>query len=375
MSKNVENILSDLIAIRTDAQEKGCQECVDYICDILQKNDILFKRVVSTDGRIENVIAGINVHEFKNIRTGLVFSGHIDTVGVNSKDWDTNPFVATNINGLIYGRGTVDMKFFPAVLLSMINELKQMDYPIFLLFTADEETTVDGIRTLTSFMQMRNIRPKYALLGEPTNFDLCVANKGYCGFSTIIKGLSAHSSRPDCGVNAIYVGAQIIAEIEKINNEYMSLGTTLNVGVVTGGVQRNSIPSEASFDWEIRFSDEKHKVDIMERIEELHRKLINSREHLYIRILERENLPVFSRMDDSRIVNVAKNILSTNIITLPLATEAGFLQKLGIDTLICGAGDEKLAHSSSEHIKVTDLHKYRNFLLKFICEMQKEFKV
>lgn len=373
MTNNVENILNDLVAIRTDAQEKGCQECVDYICDILQKNNVLFKRVASTDGRIENVIAGINIHEFKNIKTGLVFSGHIDTVGVNAKDWDTNPFIATNVNGLIYGRGTVDMKFFPAVLLSIIDELKKIDYPIFLLFTADEESTVDGIRTLTSFMQMRNIKPKFALLGEPTNFDLCVANKGYCGFSTIIKGLSAHSSRPDCGVNAIYVSAQIIAEIEKINNEYMPLGTTLNVGTIMGGVQRNSIPSETSFDWEIRFSNETHKLDIMERIEKLHRLLIKTNDHLYIRVLERENLPVFSRMENSRIVKVAGDLLSTNVITLPLATEAGFLQKLGIDTLICGAGDEKLAHSSSEHIKVTDLYKYRDFLLKFINEMQKEF--
>lgn len=370
MMNNVEKILADLIAFRTDGSREGGQACVNYICQILQDNGVLFKRIASPDGKTENIIAGVNVQELKNIKTGLVLSGHIDTVSVNAKDWDTNPFAATRVNGLIYGRGTVDMKYFAAVVLSLVSELKETGYPVFLLFSADEETTVEGIRQLTSFMQMRNIRPQFALVGEPTNFDLCVANKGYCGYTTVVKGVSAHSSHPECGVNAIYAAAKIIEEVEKLNAYYMPLGTTLNVGVVSGGVQRNSIPSEASFDWEIRFSEEAHKAEIMQKIEELHQRMVEETEHLFIKILVRESLPAFERQTVSRITEVARSLLSTTVLTLPIATEAGFLQKLGIDTLICGAGDEKLAHSSSEHIKAEDLTKYRDFLIRFLKEMK-----
>ena len=62
----------------------------------------------------------------------------MDNVTVNSKDWDTNPFVATNINGAIYGRGTVDMKYFIATVLSLIPEIKNLNIPIFFLFSRDE---------------------------------------------------------------------------------------------------------------------------------------------------------------------------------------------------------------------------------------------
>ena len=369
---NIEKILSDLIAIRTDALGRSNKECVDYICRILSENGILFRRVAHAGGQCESVIAGVNVQELKNIKTGLVLSGHMDTVGVNPKDWDTNPFVATSLNGRIYGRGTVDMKYFIAVVLSVLSELKEVGYPIFLLFSADEETEVEGIRVLTSFLQMRNICPKYALVGEPTNFEVCVSSKGYCGYTTVVKGVSAHSSRPDLGVNAIYAVAQIVSEIEKYNMQYMASDTTLNVGIISGGVQRNSIPSEASFDWEIRFSEEKHKNEISNKIQQLQSKLSQTYGHLYVRTEVRENLPAFERIEKSKAVEIAQSILNTDVLTLPVATEAGFLQKIGIDTIVCGAGDVKLAHTSSENIKVTDLERYKEFLLKYVKAIESD---
>lgn len=370
----VEQILSDLIEIKTFNKSISNKACIDYICEILKQNNVLHKRIMNPDGLNENIIAGINIHSFKNIDTGLIFSGHIDTVDVNLKDWDSNPFQAVNINNTIYGRGAVDMKYFIAEVLSLISEFQKSDIPIFFLFSCDEETDVQGIRTLTRFLKMRNIRPKYALVGEPTHFDICLTNKGYVGYTTTIKGISAHSSCPELGVNAAYIAAKIIAKIEDLCSLYTKQGTTLNVGVIHGGEGRNSIPSEVRIDWEIRYFKENHKNEILQAMCVLQKELSNEYRNSYICLDTKENLPCFEQKSNTLLVNIAQNILKTNIYSMPHATEAGFLKRLGIDTIICGAGDEKLAHSSSECIKVDDLYKYRDFLTQFVREIQKVSK-
>ncbi len=357
-----EEILMDLIGLRTDDKVNGNKVFVDYVCDILQKSNVRFKRLPNPDGKKENIIAGINIEGFKNIDSGIVFSGHMDTVGANIKDWDTNPYVATCINNAIYGRGAVDMKYFIAAALASITGFKKIEMPIFFLFTCDEETEVMGIEVLTNFLQMRNIRPQYALVGEPTNFNLCVSNKGYIGFRTVIKGIAAHSSCPDLGVNAAYIAAKFVSKIEELSEEYITKGTTLNVGVISGGEGRNSIPSEIVLDWEIRYFEQAHKIEILSKINELEKSLNQQYKNSFIRSETKESLPVFERRENSHLIKIAKNILETNISTMPHATEAGYLQKLGIDTLICGAGDERLAHSSSEHIDIADIKKYEFFL-------------
>lgn len=359
-----QDILVDLIGLKTDGSTEDNKIFVDYVCEILQKNNVRFKRLPNPDGQKENIIAGLNIDGFKNIDSGIVFSGHMDTVGANVRDWDTNPYAAVKINNSIYGRGTVDMKYFIAVVLSAIPELKKVNMPVFFLFTCDEETEVHGIEVLTNFLQMRNIHPDYALIGEPTDCKLCVANKGYLGFRTVIKGVAAHSSRPDLGVNAAYAAAKFVAKIEELSQEYITKGTTLNVGVISGGEGRNSIPSEMTLDWEIRYFEQAHKNEILQKISQFEKELTEVYKNSFIRTKTQESLPVFERRDNSKIVETAKKILESEISTMPHATEAGFLQKLGIDTLICGAGDEKLAHSSSEHIHIPDMEKYEEFLIR-----------
>lgn len=369
----VEEILARLIELRTDKKTKHPYACSEYICDVLRENDIIYKRLPLPDGTGENIIAGINVSELRDVYTGLVLSGHMDTVGVAQNAWKTNPFEAVVTDGRLYGRGAVDMKFFIAVVLSLLPLLKKAKYPIFLLFTGDEETDVQGIQMLTSFMEENRIMPKYALIGEPTHFDLCVANKGYIGYTTIVKGVAGHSSQPESGVNAVYGGAKIISAIEDLNNIYSSRGVTLNVGTVFGGEGRNSIPGEMRIDWEIRYFSEKDKDEVWEQLEHIFSDLKRGMSGIQIKNIVQESLPAFEYQENSRIAMVAHQILQSQILTFPLATEAGFLQKLGIDTLVCGAGDERLAHSSEEYILLSDLKRYQEFLVCFLHEMQREF--
>lgn len=365
-----DKILSDLVSIRTDCKYNENKACVDYICSILQNNGVLFKRIENKNDNKENIIAGINIQSFKNIDTGIILSGHIDTVGTNYKDWDSDPFQPTNINGAIYGRGTVDMKYFIATVLSLIPEFKKIETPIFLLFSCDEETTVNGICNLTQFLEMRNIHPKFALVGEPTNFKIGITSKGYAGYTTTIKGVSAHSSCPELGINASYIAAKFVSQIEELSTFYEKYETSLNVGSISGGICRNMIPGEVTIDWEIRYNQENIKTEILQKIQEFRNKLMRQYKNSYIAIENKESLLSFEQDESSVIVTVAQNMLKTPMFRLPHSTEAGFIKNIGVDTIICGAGDENFAHTSSEHILLNDLTKYRDFLLNFVTEIQ-----
>ena len=363
---NVEQILRDLIALRTDDKTIGNKACADYICQKLSAQKIIFERMVLSGSSVENIIAGINIAELKNINDGLILSAHMDTVGANINLWNTDPFTACLRDNCIYGRGTVDMKYFIATVLSLLPELKNVDYPVFLVFSGDEETDVQGVRQLISFMKDRNIHPQYALVGEPTNFNLCLAHNGYCGFRTYVKGVSGHSSRPDLGVNAIYAAAKIVAKIEELNAYYQPLGTTLNVGVIQGGTGRNSIAGNCRFDWDVRYVSDNHRHSIVDEIEKFCKELQAENLSLAVSYEVMEELPAFENENNNRILSVANMLLQTDKNTLPFATEAGFFQRYAVQTLVCGAGDTALAHAANEYIRIGDLNKYRDFLARFI---------
>ncbi len=252
--KSIPEILCDLIQIRTDPTVQDNSSIVNYITNYLRENGIIFKLIPNSDRKM-NIFAGINVGGLHDISGDIVLSGHMDTVGATPADWGTDPFQGTIRNGQVYGRGAMDMKQFIAVVLGLLPELKQISIPIFFAFTCDEETTVYGAEQITRFLAENRIKPDYALIGEATDFKLCVGNRGYAGYQTCIKGVTGHAGNPSLGTNAAYISAKIISKIEALNAAYMSQGTTLNVGIINGGIGRNSIPDYATIDCEVRYQN------------------------------------------------------------------------------------------------------------------------
>ena len=366
--KDVEEILGDLIALRSDGQEKQKSGCADYICQMLQSQDVLCEKIFVPESGTTSVVAGINVTELKNIDRGLVLSGHMDTVGINEAEWKTNPFEMKNIDGRFYGRGTVDMKYFIAVVLSLLGELKKVSYPVLLLFSGDEEREMAGIRKIIEFMSVNNIHPKAALVGEPTNFAVCTAHNGYYGFRTRVIGKSGHSSRPDLGCNAIYVAAKIISKIEALNAVYSLKGTTISVGIIQGGKERNSIAGEAYFDWDIRCAKEEHYLEILRELELFKNELYQQYKQFMVEVEQEEEVLAFEGDKNGEMACNLSSLFATNIISLGFATEAGFLQKYGVETVIYGAGEMAQMHADDESIKVVDLAKYKAGLAKFVEE-------
>src|SRR5438105_3935669 len=124
------------------------------------------------------------------VQDGLIISGHIDVVPFDGQPgWQTDPLTLTlgSDGQRIFGRGVSDMKVFlaQAILAARHHSLKDLKRPLVFIFTCDEELVGQGaerlIKVLPDFFKDFPL-PKIALIGEPTNFEIYPAHKGYATF-------------------------------------------------------------------------------------------------------------------------------------------------------------------------------------------------
>jgi acetylornithine deacetylase/succinyl-diaminopimelate desuccinylase-like protein len=132
-----------------------------------------------------------------------------------------------------------------------------MANPLHLLFTADEEVGCWGAKKL---MHEGVLRPRHAIVGEPTELVPVRAHKGYAAVDVTVSGVEGHSAFPDVGASAIQAAGKLLAEVERIEEEmkdeqdalFAPPWTTFNVGLIRGGKARNILAGECVFSLEWR---------------------------------------------------------------------------------------------------------------------------
>ena len=155
LEEEVVKICQDLIRIPSVnyGDGKGDEKAVaEYIVASLAEVGIAAKIYESAPNRC-NVIANIPGSDAQ--RSGLVVHGHIDVVPANADDWSVDPFAAEIRDGMIWGRGAVDMKNTDAMILAIIRKWARSGYKpprnIVLAFFADEEAGMTfGSRWMTA---------------------------------------------------------------------------------------------------------------------------------------------------------------------------------------------------------------------------------
>lgn len=152
----------------------------------------------------------------------LTFTGHMDVVPVWPDErlrWQTNPFEPVVEGGWLYGRGAADMKGGLACALLAMSELKRSGIvpkrTIHLLATCDEEDAMRGSRALLGHPLLEKL--KELVVCEPTGMTLCRRSRGRTYGDLIIRGKTAHGSRPGTGVNTIDIAAELICQLRDLN--------------------------------------------------------------------------------------------------------------------------------------------------------------
>jgi succinyl-diaminopimelate desuccinylase len=196
-------------------------------------------------------------------RKTIHFNAHYDVVPVSGTWRHGNPFSGALERGVIYGRGTADMKGSIASLLTALDALRatrtrpRMNVEV--SFTADEET--DSFLGARWVVDEAPIRPDYAIVMEGGEGDeVCCGHNGTLWLEVTVHGRAAHGSKPEDGVNALEKMAALVLELEDykrriarrtfVTPEGKTMRPTINVGGVFScgpGAKINTVPALASF--------------------------------------------------------------------------------------------------------------------------------
>ena len=189
----------------------------------------------------------------------ILLNGHLDTVSVKGMSL---PFDPVQREGKIFGRGSQDMKgglaAAIAALLVLSQNQPQFRGEVVLAAVADEEDQSLGTRCFLSQWPQDKVF-QFALVLEPTDLKLCTAHKGFAWIELITKGVAAHGSRPQEGVDAIRFMGEILQELDLLDRRIQSapghplLGTgSLHASTIQGGREWSSYPDRCLLKYERR---------------------------------------------------------------------------------------------------------------------------
>jgi putative selenium metabolism hydrolase len=175
----------------------------------------------------------------------IAFDGHVDTVDVGDPTlWDRDPHSGDVEDGILYGRGTSDMKGGVASSVYAGALLKKRGIPENVTFYATatvQEEDCDGL-CWQYIVNEDGLRPDLVVITEPTSLRIYRGHRGRMEMEVHTSGISCHGSAPERGVNAVYKMAGIIADIEKLN-ERLEPRDPLGKGTVTISEIRSTSPS------------------------------------------------------------------------------------------------------------------------------------
>ena len=197
------------------------------------------------------------------------FAGHTDVVPTGPVDqWQSDPFLASRRDGMLYGRGAADMKGSLAAFVTATEDFVA-DHPehtgsIAFLLTSDEEgDATDGTVAVTEALTARGETIDYCIVGEPTAVSqlgdtIKNGRRGSLTGKLTIKGIQGHIAYPHLAKNPIHQAAPAIAELASTvwdqGNEYFP-PTTWQISNIHGGTgASNVIPGHVDIQFNFRFA-------------------------------------------------------------------------------------------------------------------------
>lgn len=199
----------------------------------------------------------------------VCFAGHTDVVPSGPVErWDSDPFTPTIRDGMLYGRGTSDMKGSIAAFITaterFVSEFPQHKGSISLLLTSDEEgIAVDGTTRVVDTLKARNELIDYCIVGEPTSVSktgdtIKNGRRGSLSGTLTVKGVQGHIAYPHLVKNPIHLVSPAIAELAATvwdeGNEYFP-PTSFQISNIKGGTgATNVVPGTVELLFNFRHS-------------------------------------------------------------------------------------------------------------------------
>lgn len=354
------NLLTDLVSRRSiTPDDAGCQS-------------ILAERLTALGFECETLVFG----DVTNLwaRRGstspvLCFAGHTDVVPPGDlDDWQTDPFVPTVIDGVMYGRGTADMK---SGLASMIVALEQFlqdnaDHSgsLAMLITSDEEGRArDGTLRVMQTLQQRDVTIDWCVLGEPSSqqelADLIrIGRRGSLSGMLTVNGIQGHVAYPQLADNPIRRFAPVLDELHQIKwddgNDYFPPTSFQVVDIQSGVGAPNVTPAQLSARFNFRYSTEWTHETLQQRVHAV----FDAHDIDYDLQWHLSGKPFLTR--PGKLIDATVQAVQEIIGTPPeLSTGGGtsdgrFIAPTGTDVVELGPINASI-HKIDEHVRVDDV--------------------
>ena len=298
------------------------------------------------------------------------FAGHTDVVPSGPEDaWQTPPFVATEKDGNLHGRGAADMKGSLAAMLAATRQFVA-DYPdhhgsIAYLITSDEEGPfINGTTRVIDTLEDRNEKITWCVVGEPSSTDVVgdVVKNGRRGSLTgdlVVKGIQGHVAYPHLARNPVHQAAPALDELAQAHwdngNDFFP-PTSFQISNIHGGTGAgNVIPGELHVCFNFRFSTEVTDKQLIAKVED-----ILDKHGLEYEIKWTFNGQPFLTDHGDLLTATQKAIASEMDFDTVLSTAGGtsdgrFIAPTGAQVVELGPVNATI-HKIDEHVRIKDLY-------------------
>jgi len=361
-------ILEKLVSFPTVSRDSNL-DLIAWVEDYLAGHGVASTRVYDATGKKASLYANVG----PEVAGGIILSGHTDVVPVDGQDWDTDPFTVTEKDGLLYGRGTCDMKGFDAIALAAVPRAlaRGIKRPLQIALSYDEEVGCLGAPDMIDQMAQHLPKAQAAIIGEPS----------------MMKCVTA-SSLMHTGVNAIMYGAKLIDWANQMNVENMAMEpgplaalfeppfTTVHVGEISGGTAHNITAGDCHFGLDFRAVPEDSLDDWVAafrvRVAQVEAEMQAVRADTSITLERYFAIPGLQPETDGVAEGIARSITGDNgQHVVSYGTESGQFQERGYSAVVCGPGDIAQAHQPNEFVSIQQLEAGEAFVARIIdmlCE-------
>jgi len=184
----------------------------------------------------------------------IIFNGHLDVVPIAKPDaWTKDPWKPVVEDGMLYGRGSSDMKSSCATMIHLLEILKDMDLPLSVgvhLVPDEERGAAAGSKIVVDKIVAGELRrPDYVVIGEQSNLQVRVAERGMFGYQVKFYGRAAHTAASRVtGINAIAKASKGVLALEHhIDKFHEWIGHPMqSVNIIQAGTVSNQVPAECT---------------------------------------------------------------------------------------------------------------------------------
>lgn len=290
----------------------------------------------------------------------LLLNSHHDTVKP-AASWTRDPFTPTVEGDRLYGLGSNDAGASAVSLIAAFKHYydKVLPFNIILAITAEEEVTGErGIRALLPTLG----RIDMAVVGEPTQLQAAVGERGLVVLDCVAHGRRGHAARNE-GINALYIALDDINTMRSYQPEKVSslLGPIkFTVTMIESGTQHNVVPDECKWVMDIRTTDAYSNEETVELV----RRTVKSD------ATPRSTRIRASAIDENHPLVATAVEMGSKAFVSPTTSD---MSQMAFPSLKLGPGDSARSHTADEYILLSEIGQGVDFYTRYIARLAEKF--